>query len=351
MMISSSKWNPLIGGISLSLFAILLQFYGIPLNLSEGFKNIALGILSGAFISSCFSQEFGIKIPPKFEILKAILAGILMGIGSSLALGDNIGGFYTATANLSASGLSMFAGLIFGTLIGLKYLIWEAEKFPSKGGINIYIKKLSPIIGIIFLVIIFGKILILLLKGDEKNLILGKVFLFSVIAGFIIQRSKLCMAKAFREPFISGETFMSKSFILSLFIATAGILFLKLFKIQDPYFYILPTFMLGSFLGGILFGLGMILADSCALSTLWKLGEGQIKFLIVFVFWGLSNSISRYYLDRVYRVWEKGYLGKETFLPDYLTYFGSFILIAVILFLWFLFVDWNRRTKKLIIRI
>ncbi|PMP94623.1 MAG: hypothetical protein C0169_06285, partial [Thermodesulfobacterium geofontis] len=272
-----------------------------------------------------------------------------MGIGSSLALGDNIGGFYTATANLSASGISMFAGLILGTLIGLKYLLWEAEKFPSKGGINIYIKKLSPIVGIIVFVIIFGKIITLFLSGKGENLILGKVFLFSAIIGFILQRNKLCMAKAFREPFISGETLMTKSFILSLFITMTGIFFLKFLKIQNPFFYILPTFMLGSFIGGILFGLGMTLADSCALSTLWKLGEGQIKFFVVIIFWGLSNSISRYYLDKVYKVWEKGYLGKAIFIPDYLTYPGSFILIIGILLLCFLFVEWNKRTKKLII--
>lgn len=360
-MIPLSKRKPLTGGIFLGLFVILLQFYRIPLNISEGlkiFENwnfynlfIVLGILSGAFVSSCFSQEFGIKIPSKLEILKAILAGILMGIGSSLALGDNIGGFYTATANLSASGITMFAGLIIGTLIGLKYLVWEAEKFPSKGGINIHIKKFSPIIGVIVLFVVFGEILTLFLKGNGKNLILGKVLLFSIIAGFIIQRSKLCMAKAFQEPFISGETLMSKSFILSLFIAVAGIFFLKLFKFQDPHFYILPTFIIGSLIGGILFGLGMALANSCALSSLWKLGEGQIKFFIVIIFFGLSNTIFRYYLDKIYNFWEKGYLGKEIYLPEYLTYPGSFIFITGILLLWILFIEWNKRTKKLIIKI
>jgi uncharacterized membrane protein YedE/YeeE len=52
-------------------------------------------------------------------MLKALFAGTLIGIGSSLSFGDNIGRFYTATSNLSASGLSMFAGIIIGTLIGL----------------------------------------------------------------------------------------------------------------------------------------------------------------------------------------------------------------------------------------
>jgi uncharacterized membrane protein YedE/YeeE len=355
-----SKWNPIIGGIFLSFFTLLLQIYGIPLEISEGLRNfgnwnsypsfIIWGILGGAFISSCFSQEFGIKIPPKFEIFKALLAGILMGIGSSFALGDNIGGFYIATANLSASGLTMFAGLIIGTLLGLKYLIWETEKFSSKGGINIHIKKLGPIIGITVLFILFWKIFSLFLKGNGKNLILGKVLLFSTIAGFVFQRSKLCMAKAFRDPFISGETLISNGFILSLFLVMAGIFSFKLFKIQDLYFYIPPTFIFGSLIGGILFGLGMILADSCALSSLWKLGEGQIKLLVVIIFFGLSNWILRYYLDKI-NIWEKGYLGERVYLPDYLTYLGSFLLIMGILLIWFLFIYWNKKTKKFVIKI
>ncbi len=353
-----SLGNPLVGGIFLSLFAILLELHDIPLEIAGGLdlysslENplffIVLGIIGGSFISSTFTQDFGIKIPTKIEIFKAVLAGILMGIGSALALGGNIGGFYTAVANFSASGLTMFLGLIIGVLMGLKYLIWEAEKFPSKGGINIYLKKFGTIIGISVFIVILWKALGYL-KSDKK--IPGKLLLFSVIAGFIIQRSKLCMAKAFREPFISGDSSMTRSFVLSLFIATAGIFFLKFSEIQDPYFYVIPTFVLGSFVGGILFGLGMVLADSCALSMLWKLGEGQLKLLIVTVFFGLSISIFRYYLEHVWDIWEKGFLGKGLYLPDYLTYPGAIFLILAVLILWIFFVEWNRRTKKFVIKI
>ncbi|MCD6489939.1 MAG: YeeE/YedE family protein, partial [Thermodesulfobacterium sp.] len=119
-----SLGNPLVGGIFLSLFAILLELHDIPLEIAGGLDLysssgnplffIILGIIGGSFISSTFAQEFGIKIPTKIEIFKAVVAGILMGIGSTLAFGGNIGGFYTATANFSASGLTMFLGLIIG---------------------------------------------------------------------------------------------------------------------------------------------------------------------------------------------------------------------------------------------
>lgn len=338
------SWNPVIGGLVLSVLVILLEFYGIPLNIVESFYNsslilIVLGLIGGAFISSCFSNNFGFKIPTKIEVFKAIFAGILMGMGSALAFGDNIGGFYTATANLSASGLTMFGGLIVGTLIGIRYLIWESEKIPSKGGINVYIKKFGFFMG---LAVIF-----IILWGSLKQFLL----IFSALAGFFFHRSKLCMAKALREPFVSGESFMTRGFAVSLLIAVVGISYLKFAKIQDPGFYVLPAFMLGSFIGGILFGLGMILADSCALSMLWKLGEGQLKMLIVLVFFILGNFVSKSYLNNILMLWGKNYFWKKVFLAEYLTYSGAILTIVAIILLWLIFSEWARKTKKFVIKI
>ncbi len=362
-----SSWNPFIGGLILSALVIFLEIYGIPLNIAEGFNLlvekgsvnffdnplicVVIALTGGAFVSTCFSKDFGIKIPPRIEVVKAIFAGILMGIGSALSLGGNIGGFYVSTANLSAGGLTMFAGLIIGTLIGFKYLVWESEKIPSKGGINIYIRRLGIFIGVIILLIILWESVSYFLKGDKKDAIAGMALLFSGIAGFVFHRSRFCMAKAMREPFISGESLMMWSFAVSLVIAMCGFVFLKLAKIQDFNFYILPTFIVSSLAGGILFGLGMILADSCALSMLWKLGEGQLKMFVVLLFFVLSNALFRHYLDDVLKIWEKGYFGKKVFLPDYLTYPGAIVLVIGVILIWLVFVEWNKRTKKFLIRI
>lgn len=359
MLIFKAFTNPLVGGIFLAFFAIFLEFFNYPLEIGGGLdlyvfsKNflflIILGIIGGSFISSNFFKDFGIKISTKIEILKAILAGILMGVGAGFSMGDNLGGFYTAVANLSASGLTMFLGLIIGTLIGLKYLIWEAEKLPSKGGINIQIKKIGPIIGLIIFILILWKAIIYF--RDKEKEILGILLIFSTVMGFVFQRTKLCMAKAFREPFISGESLMTKSFILSLFIAVTGISLLKFSKIQDPYFHVFPTFGLSSFIGGILFGLGMALADSCALSMLWKLGEGQIKFLMVIIIFSLSFSIYKYYLKYISAIFEGKYFGEKVYLPDYLSYPVAFFLILIVLFLWLFLIEWNKRAKKIIFKI
>ena len=95
-----------------------------------------LGLLAGAFGAALLSREFAVRIAPAGELLKGGLGGLLMGIGSVLAFGCNIGGFFSALSALSLSGLVMMVGLGLGAYAGLRYVLWEVEHWPrlSEGG-------------------------------------------------------------------------------------------------------------------------------------------------------------------------------------------------------------------------
>jgi len=67
-------------------------------------------------------------------MVKAIIAGILMGVGASLAGGCNVGGFYNAIGNLAANGFAMWLGLVFGVILGLKLLYLEMEHIEWGAG-------------------------------------------------------------------------------------------------------------------------------------------------------------------------------------------------------------------------
>ena len=67
-------------------------------------------------------------------MVKAVIAGILMGIGASLAGGCNVGGFYNALGNLAANGFAMWFGLVFGVILGLKLLYLEMEHIQWGAG-------------------------------------------------------------------------------------------------------------------------------------------------------------------------------------------------------------------------
>lgn len=370
-----SNYSPITGGILLALLVILLEMWYRPWGIVGGLRNwgewvlyglgffeeapphplwfsssvLNLGLILGAFLSATLAQEFGIRIPPKLEIIKAVVAGILMGIGSALAQGCNIGGFYMSIANLSASGIAMMLGLMVGVFIGVKYLLWEIEHFSSQGGLEISTKKLNPLLGILALLVLILGTYGYFNSEHENGVLLGGAFFLTAFIGFVMHRSRFCMVNAFREPFLSGEASMAKGVALSLFISTLGILFIKMAEIREPYVYVTPTFIWGSLIGGIIFGAAMVVAGGCGSGSLWRIGEGQIKLLIVAIFFALTNAILRHYMDNVWEVWDKGLLGKEVFLPDLLGYGGAFIILAIVILLWYLFVDWNEKTEKFVI--
>lgn len=370
-----THYSPITGGILLALFVILLEMWYRPWGIVGGLRNwgewvlygigfleeapphplwfsssvLNIGFILGAFISATMAQEFGLRIPPKLEIIKGIVAGILMGIGSALAQGCNIGGFYMAIANLSASGIAMMVGLIVGVFIGVKYLLWEIERFASSGGVEISTKKINPILGIVGLIVLLAGVSCYFGSEREEGALLGGALLITAGIGFVMHRSRFCIVNSFREPFLSGEASMARGVAISLLIATLGITFIKLAGIREPMTYVTPTFVWGALIGGVIFGAAMVVAGGCGSGSLWRAAEGQVKLMIVVVFFALTNAILRYYLDNVWEVWDKGWLGTAVYLPDLLGYAGAFILLAVIILLWYIIVDWNEKTEKFVI--
>ncbi len=142
---------------------------------------------------------------------------------------------------------------------------------------------------------------------------------------------------------------MALGVALSLFISMVGVLFIKMAGIRELMTYVTPTFIWGSLIGGIIFGAAMVVAGGCGSGSLWRVAEGQIKLVIVVIFFALTNALVRHYLDNVLEVWDKGWLGRALYLPDIFGYGGTFILLAIVIFLWYLFVDWNEKTEKFVI--
>ncbi|RKX61090.1 MAG: hypothetical protein DRP29_01340, partial [Thermodesulfobacteriota bacterium] len=333
LKILETDWNPIFGGILLSLLTIYLQFWYFPWDVSGGIKywgdlvlykkNIQpltfsllnIGIILGAFISANLSKKFAIRIVPKTEILKGILGGILMGLGASLAGGGNVSGFYISMANFSGSAILMMIGLFIGIYIGIIYQARALEKKKILGGKEIRFPKLNPILAIIFLIFLI----------ITKNFIL----ILGAIIGYVLQKSRFCMLNAFRDPFFSGRPHMTLALIFSLAIAALGIGLLKMENMQNPMIFIKSVFGWGGIIGGFIFGLGMVLAGGGSVESLWRLGEGQIKFILVLFCFSITYSLVKNLLENF-----KIISGVKVYLPEYLGYGGSFGLIFGILLIW-----------------
>lgn len=85
---------------------------------------LSLGIILGSMLMALYSNEFKLKIPPKDQFVWAIIGGTLMGIGARVALGCNIGAFFTRAAFGNPGGWVFFMGMGIGAFISAKIVTW-----------------------------------------------------------------------------------------------------------------------------------------------------------------------------------------------------------------------------------
>jgi uncharacterized membrane protein YedE/YeeE len=164
--------------------------------------------------------------------------------------------------------------------------------------------------------------------------------------GVVLRRSRFAFLQSFREPFVNGSGEQARGVAIAVIVSVIGFAALKSTGLRPENVYVAPNFWVGSFVGGIVFGFGMPFAGGCASGICWRTADGNVKQVIAFLFMGISNSISSkviYSSDAI-----SSLMGRRVFLPEYISYHGSLILIIVIMFSYYLVASWNERTKAFI---
>ena len=174
----------------------------------------------------------------------------------------------------------------------------------------------------------------------------GGLIFFGLLLGIVFHRSRFCFVRAFRDPYMTGESEMIKAIALSLLVYGFGSAVIKWSYIQPPNMGVVQPFWLGTLLGGTIFGIGMVLAGGCGTSTLWRAGEGHIKLMITLVFFALSNSVVDKIKDNTNLASK---LGSKLFMPDVLSWQIAIPVFLAILLVWVLLADWNEKTEKFVI--
>ncbi len=369
-----NQWSPFIGALLIGFLNTMMFAFESPWSVFAGLRNWGLHLLecipnfpdvaqisplehnssvmdmaflAGAFGSALLAKEFSIRIPPFKEAMKGIIGGILMGIGANFARGCTIGGFYSSISALSISGLCMMVGLFFGTIVGLKYLIWDMgrpEKKPAKSGKAFYPPPLLQICSGTF-VIIAGLILIPYYYDYLDLNILGVIFCIAAILGIVNQRSRFCFVRAFREPFMTGDGEMTKAAVVAFLVCVSGFSLLKFSEIKDLTAHIAPSAGFPAIIGGFVFGIGMTLAGGCASGSLWRAGEGHVKLWLAVLAFCLSAAGTHVILQIVF---EYSYF-KRVFLPDiFNSWLLSLLVVFGIMYFWYWMASWNERTEKLV---
>jgi uncharacterized membrane protein YedE/YeeE len=319
-----------------------------------------LALVLGAFSAALISRQFTLNRPPKLEYAWAALGGALMGAGATLAGGCTTGGFFTPLLHSSPAGWAMGLGLLVGAALGLKLLLWTLENIqwgmqaPPAWSSGRY-ERFLPGAGFI---VILGVLLWAArwaVSEDERLAARSLIIAAGLAMGFIMHRSRLCFARAFREPFMTGGGEMTKAILLAaaLGIPLAALLFRM--KAIDPYIAIPPTFWIGSLAGGLLFGIGMIFAGGCASGALWRMGEGHLKLWVAAFFFAWVGSVASAVLkgagwlqaEMNLELIEETRLGYQAYFPAMLEgWTPTFALAGIALLVWYLLVRYNERSQR-----
>jgi len=97
--------------------------------------------------------------------------------------------------------------------------------------------------------------------------------------GYVTQRGGFCLTRAVSNLYIMGDATIVRAYLLALLVATIGThLLLAAGLAQIP---IRPFHWVANLLGGLLFGVGMILSGGCSGSTWYRVGEGAVGAWVV----------------------------------------------------------------------
>jgi uncharacterized membrane protein YedE/YeeE len=306
-----------------------------------------LGVLFGGLAAALLSGEFAVRVPPRGEAIKGAAGGLLMGAGAILAFGCNIGGFFSAVSALSLAGFGMMVGLGLGAFLGLRYLLWEMARHPawSAAGGRVWGRRAAegpgrqPLAGALVTVALLVTPFLYARTGYAAQ---GIFLLFGVVFGVIFQRSRFCLVRAFREPFMTGDAEHTRAAALALAVSMLGFAILKFTDLKDKGDWVFAAAGVGALAGGTLFGVGMTLAGGCGAGSIWRAGEGQVKLWLALLTFALGASLTRLALVEA-GVLQK--LGWAVFLPSVVGWGAGVALTLAVLAAWALAATWNEDAR------
>jgi uncharacterized membrane protein YedE/YeeE len=122
-----------------------------------------------------------------------------------------------------------------------------------------------------------------------------------------------------------------------------GFSILKFTDLKDVKEWVFPGFWAGALLGGLLFGVGMVLAGGCGAGSIWRAGEGHVKLWAAVAMFAVGASLARMVLVQNGLLQK---LGVAVFLPSILGWAEAMLLVAAVMAAWYLFATWNEQSKK-----
>jgi len=185
--------------------------------------------------------------------------------------------------------------------------------------------------------------LFLILLLFQVSLQLTLIFAVSLAIGFTLQKSRFCFTSAFRDPLLIGATKITQAVILLLMISIVGFAIVAVIAdmMNFPVSLYVSSFGVYTVIGGILFGVGIILAGGCTSGVLMRIGEGFAMQMIAFIGLLIGTLLGKYSLP----FWQTTF-GEVPgiFLPDKIGWFLAVaVQLAILLVLWKITRWWQQK--------
>lgn len=176
------------------------------------------------------------------------------------------------------------------------------------------------------------------------SLQLGVMWTIGLAFGFILQRSRLCFASAFRDMWLMREGRNMKAILAGIAVASAGFALLMQKAVPDASTGALPNqahvipLAAALILGGVLFGMGMVVAGGCVSGSMYRVGEGYVASAVALV--GVLGG-----LELAAHSWNWWYvhsisISPIVWLPSSLGYGGALMLTGIALLAAYLGLTW-----------
>lgn len=187
---------------------------------------------------------------------------------------------------------------------------------------------------------------------DAESFAFGAYWLIGIAFGAILQRSRLCFAGAFRDLVLLGDGRLLRAILLGLAVATVGFAAVEARLVPDPSFGVNPNgphiqpVGIATIVGGVAFGIGMVLAGGCVSGSLWRMGEGYLASWVamagILLGLELANHTWEWWYDNDIRersaLWLPAELG---FVPSVLLVLAG-LAVAYLAVLW-----WESRSPRM----
>ena len=193
---------------------------------------------------------------------------------------------------------------------------------------------------------------------EDLNLwLVGGGLFVGAIFGLLVQRHRFCMVAATGNYLLIKDNRQILAFLAALLVAITGTQFLEFtntIAIADSSYRNSQLDWFGASLGGLIFGIGSVIAGGCATSTLIKSAEGRLHSIIALLFFMLLAASAQFgfletlRLDITYGtaidLSGDASIGTILGLPQWLP-----AVVIVFLMLAYMVKNWNPEAKSMVI--